>query len=108
MQAAKAEGKSTREIGLEHGVDHSTVVRRLAGAETNSSEMHHPEQELDLEPPSERRERLGWEWVDWTGPIRRLAELDADLEKLAGKLPSLRPKLLAEARTAQVAEALML
>jgi hypothetical protein len=78
MQAAKAEGKSTREIGLEHGVDHSTVVRRLAGAETNSSEMHHPEQELDLEPPPERRERLGWEWVDWTGPIRRLAELDAD------------------------------
>ena len=59
-------------------------------------------------PQSESRERLGWEWVDWTGPIRRLAELDADLEKLAGKLPSLRPKLLAEARTAQVAEALML
>jgi hypothetical protein len=75
------------------------VVRRLADAETNNSEMHHPEQELGLEPSSEHRERLGYEWVDWTGPIRRLAELDADLEKLAGKLPSLRPKLLAEAHT---------
>jgi hypothetical protein len=50
----KAEGKSTREIGREVGVDHATVVRHKGGgAKGNSSELHHPAPDLlDRAPPT--------------------------------------------------------
>jgi hypothetical protein len=97
---AKAEGKSNRQIARDQEIDEGTVRNIIERAAENQHYTENPQADDGDDPPAEKRKPLGWGWVDWTGAIKQLSEIDADLEALAGKLPSLRPKLLAEAHTA--------
>ena len=94
-------GKTQRQIAEETGISKSTVDRLAPKFRSeNLGQLAPAPEATESEHEAERLAPVSNAWIDWISAVRHIAESKANLAAIARPTPSLRPKLLEEARAA--------